>query len=81
MTITVLEERCNGLLHLLKHRLGMWKKYEKQLEKVQKNIQETECMVELLSLQGSIDLERLQTSVDKLKVFYITIITFYYLNI
>ena len=59
----------------------MWKKYEKQLEKVQKNIQETECMVELLSLQGSIDLERLQTSVDKLKVFYITIITFYYLNI
>ncbi|KAK6640340.1 hypothetical protein RUM44_012027 [Polyplax serrata] len=66
-THTVLEERCAGLLSRLKQRLSLWKKYEKQLENVHRNIQETDYMVELLTLQGSVDLERLQTATDRLK--------------
>lgn len=48
----------------------MWRKFEKQLEEVQRNVQETDYMVELLTLRGSVDLERLQTAADRLKVRY-----------
>lgn len=63
-----LDKRCHRLVNLLKQRLAMWRKFEEQLERVQQNVQETDYMVELLTLQGSVDLERLQTAADRLKV-------------
>lgn len=63
-----IEKRLQDAEMLLKNRFVLWKRFEKQLEIIQQNIQETDFMVELLTVHGNIDYERLQKATERLEV-------------
>lgn len=65
---TALERRCGQLLVLLRIRMGLWKRFEHQLEVVQQSVQETDYMMELLTVQGSVDYGRLLKATERLEV-------------
>lgn len=65
-----IEKRLFGVENLLKTRLQLWKRFERQLEAIQQSIEETDFMVELLTVHGNIDYDRLQKATEKLEGLY-----------
>lgn len=63
-----LESRATRLLALLKSRMDLWRRFEKQLESVQQSVQEADYMMELLTVQGSVDYDRLLKATERLEV-------------
>ena len=63
-----IEKRLCDVENLLKNRSSLWKRFEKQLEAIQDSIQETEFMVELLTVHGNIDYDRLLKATERLEV-------------
>lgn len=63
-----IEKRLCEIESMLKNRFALWKRFEKQLEIIQQSIQETDFMVELLTVHGNIDYDRLLKATERLEV-------------
>lgn len=66
-----IEKRLCDTENLLKNRFNLWKRFEKQLEAIQQSIQETDFMVELLTVHGNIDYDRLLKATERLEVSFL----------
>ncbi|KAK5645556.1 hypothetical protein RI129_006856 [Pyrocoelia pectoralis] len=64
---TALEKRCGQLLALLRSRLALWQRFEKQLELVQQSVQEADFMMDLFTVQGQVDYERILKATERLE--------------
>lgn len=63
-----IEKRLCDVENLLKNRFSLWKRFEKQLEAIQQSIEEADFMVELLTVHGNIDYDRLLKATERLEV-------------
>lgn len=70
---SALERRCCHLLALLRNRLALWQRFENQLEIVQQNVEEADYMMELLTVQGNVNYERLLKATERLEVSFFSI--------
>lgn len=66
--IKLLEERCSRLLSSLYSKLELWRRFEKKLETVQQSVVEVDYMIELLSVQDSVDYDRLLKATECIEV-------------
>lgn len=62
------ENDCAHILNLLRNRLALWRKFERQLQTVQQTNNENEFMVDLLKLNGQMDYDRLKITTERLEV-------------
>lgn len=67
-TNTDLENRCAKILSNLKTRLGLWINFEEQLDNIHQQVHETEYMVELITMHGNFDFNRISNVHEKLEV-------------
>lgn len=65
---SALESACHGACARLRSRVQLWRRYERQLEMVQGAVREADYMVELLTVQGQVDYDRLLKATEKLEV-------------
>ncbi|KAG5676700.1 hypothetical protein PVAND_006514 [Polypedilum vanderplanki] len=65
-----IEKHLCEVENLLKNRFALWKRFEKQLEAINQSIQETDFMVELLTVHGNIDYDRLLKATERLEGLY-----------
>ncbi|KAH9639972.1 hypothetical protein HF086_008067 [Spodoptera exigua] len=62
-----LEAACSDLSSRLRAKLHLWRRFERQLELVQGAVREADYMVELLTVQGQVDYDRLLKATEKLE--------------
>ncbi|CAH3870578.1 unnamed protein product [Pieris brassicae] len=62
-----LEAACNDLCVRLRGKLQLWRRFERQLESVQGAVREADYMVELLTVQGQVDYDRLLKATERLE--------------
>ncbi|CAB3238768.1 unnamed protein product [Arctia plantaginis] len=62
-----LEAACSDLSSRLRAKLQLWRRFERQLEMVQSAVREADYMVELLTVQGQVDYDRLLKATEKLE--------------
>ncbi|CAG9579063.1 unnamed protein product [Danaus chrysippus] len=62
-----LESACNDLSARLRARVALWRRFERQLELLQGAVREADYMVELLTVQGQVDYDRLLKATEKLE--------------
>ncbi|CAG4949521.1 unnamed protein product [Colias eurytheme] len=62
-----LEAACNDLSVRLRNKLQLWRRFERQLELVQGAVREADYMVELLTVQGQVDYDRLLKATERLE--------------
>ncbi|KAF9788955.1 hypothetical protein SFRURICE_021486, partial [Spodoptera frugiperda] len=62
-----LEAACSDLSTRLRAKLLLWRRFERQLELVQGAVREADYMVELLTVQGQVDYDRLLKATEKLE--------------
>lgn len=72
-THLVLEARCVEIFSKLSNCLKLWKRFERQLEIVQQSVQETDYMIDLLTVRGHINYDRLLKTTQRLEVRHINI--------
>lgn len=63
-----MEVAVNDLNRRLRAKVMLWRRFERQLEMVQGAVREADYMVELLTVQGQVDYDRLLKATEKLEV-------------